>query len=297
MEFLPRNTTIESSLLSCADIANVTLKDLVDNFHHLNLKFHSFFEQPHRDVFIKDAQYHKDRYLDLFSRSFSGKVLDVGNDKPFLSFFLRRLKADAEFKVISFYVPESPSDLYAVDIEDEAFPFPDNEFEQVILTEVIEHLWRNPSRAIHEINRVLKPNGTLLLTTPNPCERHALVCILWQANPNQRSQYYSNLESGHLHLWTIKDLKTILEAHGFEIGTVKTADFYNYTKEDKVLNRFIRKVSPTPELMGEAIVIEATKIKHSAAPLYPFEIFPDGGPVQFSGALKSFALRYLARIK
>jgi glycosyltransferase involved in cell wall biosynthesis/2-polyprenyl-3-methyl-5-hydroxy-6-metoxy-1,4-benzoquinol methylase len=47
-----------------------------------------------------------------------------------------------------------------------ALPFPAGEFDWVIAVEVIEHV-REPARLLEEINRVLRPGGRLLLTTPN----------------------------------------------------------------------------------------------------------------------------------
>ncbi len=45
-------------------------------------------------------------------------------------------------------------------------PYPDASFDLVLLTEVIEHL-ENHRAAICELARVLKPGGTLIVTTPN----------------------------------------------------------------------------------------------------------------------------------
>jgi 2-polyprenyl-6-hydroxyphenyl methylase / 3-demethylubiquinone-9 3-methyltransferase len=47
-----------------------------------------------------------------------------------------------------------------------ALPFPDARFDVVLCTEVIEHTPR-PQTAIDELARVLRPGGTLVLTTPN----------------------------------------------------------------------------------------------------------------------------------
>ena len=58
-------------------------------------------------------------------------------------------------------------DLRKTDLETELLPFPDDHFSVVLFCEVIEHLYRNPFRALGEIFRVLQPGGFLLLTTPS----------------------------------------------------------------------------------------------------------------------------------
>lgn len=45
-------------------------------------------------------------------------------------------------------------------------PFPDNSFDYVVSSEVIEHT-PDPKKAIQELYRVLKPGGVMVLTTPN----------------------------------------------------------------------------------------------------------------------------------
>jgi len=48
----------------------------------------------------------------------------------------------------------------------EYLPYADNSFDLITCSEVIEHV-RNPGRALAEMRRVLKPTGTLLLSTPS----------------------------------------------------------------------------------------------------------------------------------
>lgn len=45
-------------------------------------------------------------------------------------------------------------------------PFGDSKFDCIIMGEVLEHLW-DPMSALLEARRVLKENGTLVVTTPN----------------------------------------------------------------------------------------------------------------------------------
>lgn len=46
-----------------------------------------------------------------------------------------------------------------------AMPFEDGSWSAIICTEVLEHV-ENPFQAVHEIHRVLKPGGLLLITSP-----------------------------------------------------------------------------------------------------------------------------------
>jgi len=62
--------------------------------------------------------------------------------------------------------PEAPIDFACTQAIGESLPFPDNTFECILLSEVIEHL-AEPQISIREAVRVLCPGGRLLVTTPN----------------------------------------------------------------------------------------------------------------------------------
>ena len=53
-----------------------------------------------------------------------------------------------------------------VDVDSEPLPFKEEEFDLVILSEVMEHL-RFPQKALKEIHRVLQPGGRLIGSVPN----------------------------------------------------------------------------------------------------------------------------------
>lgn len=294
MRIMPATPGLQE-ILDADPLLNVgSVRELRERYGDIVEAFHEHFIPQVRPPNVENAHYHKSRYLDLLTRPWQGRVLDVGDDKPFLSYFLKKFRPEAEFSVISFALPQSPVDLFEVDIEIEAMPFETNSFDQAICTEVIEHLWRNPSKTVYEIARCLKLGGRLFLTTPNACERHAITCILNQSNPNQRSQYFAALESGHMHLWTAGELDLLLTEHGFRCEVVTTKDYTAYTNHDNRIEALIRKASSAPHLMGETIVIEALKVSTVNEPRYPKKIFPDGGPVRFEGAIKGFARAAMA---
>lgn len=53
-----------------------------------------------------------------------------------------------------------------IDVNFEKFPFPDNFFDIVIASEILEHCIV-PEHLLSETNRILKPGGYFILTTPN----------------------------------------------------------------------------------------------------------------------------------
>jgi len=56
--------------------------------------------------------------------------------------------------------------VYRVDIEREPFPVPDNSFDLVICNQVLEHV-KNIFLPLSEMDRVVKPGGSLLIGVPN----------------------------------------------------------------------------------------------------------------------------------
>jgi SAM-dependent methyltransferase len=271
--------------ISSHDEFEARYDDLVDAFY-------SHFDPDFSRNQIENCIYHKGRYIAMAREPLDGTVVDVGNDKPFLSFFLRQLHKESRICTVSFDIPQTPYDLFAVDIENEALPCLPGTVDKIVFAEVLEHLWRDPAKAVYEMNRALRVGGEVYV--PNACELHAITCILWQANPNQRNRFYPTLESGHLHLWTGGELRNLFESNGFEIVDLGTFNPYGYTALQEKLVSFVREVTPHFDMMGESLIMRARKTSEPSGPQYASDLFPSGKGVQFAGALRAFALKNIA---
>lgn len=75
------------------------------------------------------------------------------------------------------------------DAEQDRFPYPDDHFQLVTCCEVLEHLNLDPMHMMAEINRVTKPGGYVILTTPNICSARAVAAVLAGYQPQHFSQY------------------------------------------------------------------------------------------------------------
>jgi len=125
-----------------------------------------------------------------------------------------------------------------------ALPFSNNEFDVVILSEVLEHL-SNPSKGLAEAKRVLKKNGRFLLTFPNASS-------YWPFYP-----WVKNLPQGKLRfiftppeapektrqpqdccLYFRKVIK-LLKKVGFRIKIIQGTTFFHYLGEIPLISSFI----------------------------------------------------------
>lgn len=69
------------------------------------------------------------------------------------------------------------------DAEKDLYPYPDARFDTVLCCELLEHLYFDPMFMMSEINRIIKPGGHLMLTTPNITNLNALHALLRQFHP------------------------------------------------------------------------------------------------------------------
>ena len=157
-----------------------------------------------------------------FAASGSGqKVLDVGCGFGYGSHLLYRAgknvtSIDRSAEAISYAKDHYPGPKYLVG---NAVPleFSNDSFDSVVSFEVMEHL-AEPERLIAEAYRVLKPNGTLFVSTPNPrhlltCLRHYLLFQPWPEKLEKHNVY-------HLKEYYYEEFLAVLSAQGFKIERV-----------------------------------------------------------------------------
>ncbi|HEX7520927.1 MAG TPA: class I SAM-dependent methyltransferase [Acidimicrobiia bacterium] len=83
-------------------------------------------------------------------------------------------------------------------------PFPDNSFDHVIASEVLEHLWAD-DLAISELTRVLRPGGRMAVTVPTRWPER----VCWALD-----HHYHDTPGGHIRIFRQADLETKLERAG-----------------------------------------------------------------------------------
>jgi SAM-dependent methyltransferase len=88
-----------------------------------------------------------------------------------------------------------------------ALPFPDETFDRVIASEVLEHIWAD-ELAIRELVRILRPGGRLAVTVPTRFPER----VCWALDRN-----YYDTPGGHLRVYRKRDLETKLATAGLSL--------------------------------------------------------------------------------
>jgi len=99
--------------------------------------------------------------FDLVGPAGGKKALDVGCRD---GYWAEKLKAKG-YQVVAIDIEPQYAEGIRLDAN-QVLPFGESEFDLIWCSEVIEHL-DNPALAIAEFKRVLKPGGSLVMTTPN----------------------------------------------------------------------------------------------------------------------------------
>ena len=117
-------------------------------------------------------------------------------------------KAAASLKEIPGAIPDN---CLIANADVRNLPFAATFFDCVICSEVLEHIDEH-EQALKELVRVLKPNGSLVISVP----RYFPERICWLL-----SRDYRNEEGGHVRIYKKKKLPKMLNSHGFKCWKIK----------------------------------------------------------------------------
>jgi glycosyltransferase involved in cell wall biosynthesis/SAM-dependent methyltransferase len=145
------------------------------------------------------------------------------------------------------------------DAEKDVFPYEDGYFSTVLCCELIEHLPSDPMHMMCEINRILKPGGALVLTTPNIASARAVSAILQGFHPMLFPAYIRPNQTGetearHNREYSPREVKDLLENSGFEIAALETGPFREKPKPELAwVEHLLERYILSTELRGDGI--------------------------------------------
>lgn len=125
--------------------------------------------------------------------------------------------------------------LVSIDLESDIYPFEDSSTDFILCGEVIEHMDVDPMFMLAECNRILKPGGTLLITTPNCCSARNF----WKIAQGYRPHFYMQYERSrnpyrHNIEYDVHSIVRFLQAAGFTPTSVETFDVFEEPLEEGI---------------------------------------------------------------
>lgn len=205
---------------------------------------------PTNGAFLDPESEYRFKFQDIASwvNSFikGGRLLDVGCGPGHLPYWSKKLKlpfsvvgCDISLPLLQSGYNQNPrASLGSKACE---LPFKDGQFQAVIFSDVLEHLFPQQAvEAVLEAYRLLGDNGYVFVNIPN---RHT-----WS---NAAAK-----DEGHIWLPTIGEVKTLLELGGFRSDSVKV--FTRGFPFSKPIRRFIGRDLRLPRF-GRSIFASAQK--------------------------------------
>lgn len=197
-------------------------------------------------------------YMEYFTEKLpeNGKILDAGCSNGNLAKVLMEKGHDvAGIDISSTAIKRARKrgvKAYCGNIED-MYMFSNNQFDLVLSTETIEHV-ESPTRALLEINRVLRPRGKLILTTPNV---HHFVRLFYNNHCLE-----GEILNKHVNCFDLVQWKIILNCTGFIFKSSKgfpnTWIYPRWKGAGKILDRLF-----PVDRFKQYLIIEALKWKTS----------------------------------
>lgn len=208
---------------------------------------------------LKDAWrfYRLKKVAEILTKNCHGLLLDIGcNDCLIMKFIpkerFKYLGIDLSRQALRKGRPHQRILTDACNL-----PFPDKCIDAVSCFEIIEHL-QEPHQLMKEITRVLKPNGKLLVSTPN---QQSLFLKIQNTVHLPRFHDWRYIET-HYQTFTPQTLDSLLRQYGFEITQkIRSIAFppFKITKKSNVY-KVLRVLSKAvPEDSQELLIRLAMK--------------------------------------
>ena len=176
---------------------------------------------------------------------------------------------------------EFACDIDLFNAEKDAYPYENERFSTVLCCELLEHLYDDPMHLMAELNRILKPGGHLVLSTPNICSLRAVGAILLGYHPGFFPQYIRPDDQGHVaprhaREYAPRDIHALFEAAGFEVTRLETGPYTTDRNAEHDWVRHVMKRYELPDdLRGEAIYAVGRKVG-AVAERYPAGLYSQG---------------------
>jgi len=144
-----------------------------------------------------------------------------------------------------------------VDVNQPPLPYDSHTFDAITALDVIEHLF-DPQSFLHELHRLLKPGGQLILSTPNFRKLKNIHTLLIKGVFPKTSNDPEGWDGGHLSYFTRKDLLLLLRQSGFT--PLRSQGIHSLDRHRLIKRLFVTLLGQhlSKEFLASGILIEST---------------------------------------
>jgi SAM-dependent methyltransferase len=232
------------------------------------------------------------------AQELTGKGLELGSN-PYFTTTLLRFFTSLDLTLANYFGPQfageaeqkvtitnpqtrrSEQSIYRFahfNVEQEPFPFGDRSFDVVLFCEVIEHLQHDPVKVLLEIKRILKPNGHLILTTPNVARLENVCRIIAGANIYDPYSAYGAY-GRHNREYNKHELVQLLNFCGFELEELFSADVHsNHSADFTSLEQLLPLVRFRQHDFGQYLFSRSVNVTSARVgrPAWLYRSYPPG---------------------
>lgn len=157
-------------------------------------------------------------------------VLDLGAGQGDDLVCAKSLRQDAVLHAVESYLPyistleKKAIKVHNLNVERDSLPFEDESVDVIICNQILEHC-KEVWWIFHEISRVLKRGGNIIIGVPNLASLHNRLLL---AIGNQPTAIQNN--SAHLRGYTKKDMVKLLNSfpNGYKLKSFGGSNFYPF---------------------------------------------------------------------
>ena len=238
---------------------------------------------------------HYHRYvqtLDLLG-AVGGRVLELGASNPFaFTLMLGEGREDMEIWLagVPDDTPKTQSGTAVVEpttpgiqplefpcswfnVETDRWPYEDASFDAVLCMELFEHLMIDPFYVFLEANRVLRPGGVFVLTTPNIVSYASVARVLSRQAPYLFGVFSLHGAYGrHNREWAPSEIASLGALAGFDTDVLDTRDLYIIDVDTSDARSLLAARGDDGALRGHGIFYRGVRARQ-ANETYPAELY------------------------
>ncbi|OGS22895.1 MAG: hypothetical protein A2252_07400 [Elusimicrobia bacterium RIFOXYA2_FULL_39_19] len=200
------------------------LSEYYTNYHISKNKLGTTFADEKKGEIIKNWIGQNKKVLDLGCRDgYLTKHYSAGNDLT---------GVDIDKSALQICANNLKINTLWLNLNEENIPFDDNTFDVVVASEIIEHLF-SPEKTLEKVMKVLKRNGLFIGSVPNSFRlKNRIKFMLGK-------EFEDDIT--HLHHFSIKELKILLNRYFYYIEIIPFASKYLFLAPKLFANDLIWK--------------------------------------------------------